>query len=69
MNKLSFGEFEYKVMAKVTIIMPTLNVEKYIDETINSVLRQTLRDIELIIIDAGSSDKTVDIISRVEHWT
>lgn len=64
MNKLSFGE--YKGMAKVSIIMPTLNVEKYIDETMNSVLGQTLRDIELIIIDAGSSDKTVDIISRVK---
>lgn len=49
-------------MPKVSIIMPCLNVAKYIDQCINSVIHQTLKDIEIIIIDAGSSDGTLEII-------
>ena len=43
---------------KVSIIMPSLNVADYIDECIQSALDQTLEDIEIICIDAGSTDGT-----------
>lgn len=43
---------------KVSIIMPSLNVVDYIDECIQSALNQTLDDIEIICIDAGSTDGT-----------
>ena len=43
---------------KVSIILPTLNAADYIDEAVGSVLRQSLDDIELIVIDAGSTDGT-----------
>jgi glycosyltransferase involved in cell wall biosynthesis len=43
---------------KVSVIMPSLNVADYIDECMESALNQTLNDIELICIDAGSTDGT-----------
>jgi len=51
-------------MPKVTVIMPCLNMEKYIRECVESVLFQTLRDIEVLIIDAGSTDGTIEIIKE-----
>lgn len=47
---------------KVSIIMPSLNVAEYIDESIQSVLNQTLKDIEIICVDAGSTDGTIEKI-------
>ena len=46
--------------AKVSVIMPSLNVVKYIDECVESVLNQTLKDIEIICVDAGSDDGTYE---------
>ena len=44
--------------------MPTLNVARYIDQCINSVIDQTLEDIEIIIVDAGSNDGTLEILQE-----
>lgn len=44
--------------------MPSLNVVEYIDECIKSVLNQTLTDIEIICVDGGSTDGTLDIIQQ-----
>lgn len=51
-------------MPEVSIITPSYNSEKYITETIQSVLSQTLTDWEWIITDDKSSDKTVEIIEQ-----
>lgn len=51
-------------MPLVSIIMPSLNVARYIDECIQSVINQTLNDIEIICIDAGSTDGTREIINK-----
>ncbi len=51
---------------KVTVILPSLNVGEYIDEALNSVCRQTLSEIEIICIDAGSTDGTWEIIKEAE---
>lgn len=48
--------------AKVTVLMPVRNGEKYIKDAINSVLNQTFEDFELLIVDDGSTDQTVDIV-------
>lgn len=42
----------------VSVIMPSLNVAEYIDECINSVIHQSLKDMEIICVDAGSTDGT-----------
>ena len=57
---------------KISIITVVLNREKTIGHTINSVLNQSYKNLELIIIDGRSSDKTLDIIksygSNVDHF-
>lgn len=48
----------------VSIIMPVYNVEAYLAECISSVLNQTYKNFELIIVDDGSSDKCPEIIDK-----
>ena len=49
----------------VSVVMPAYNAEKYIADAIRSVLRQTLTDLELIVIDDGSVDKTAQIVREM----
>jgi glycosyltransferase involved in cell wall biosynthesis len=51
----------------ITVITAVLNNEKFIEETILSILNQTYKNIEYIIIDGGSTDKTIDIIKKYEN--
>jgi glycosyltransferase involved in cell wall biosynthesis len=52
----------------VSIIIPTFNSEKFIAETIQSIQAQTYTKWEVIIVDDGSSDKTVSIISKLAQF-
>lgn len=47
---------------KVSIIIPCYNVEQYLEQCLNSVINQTLKDIEIIVINDGSTDGTGNII-------
>jgi len=49
---------------KVSIIIPVYNVEAYLEECLNSVIEQTFRDMEIIIINDGSTDRSVEIIQN-----
>ncbi len=49
---------------KISVVMPAFNAERYIDESIKSILDQTFQEFELIIIDDGSTDKTEQIIEE-----
>lgn len=51
-------------MPKVSVIVPVYNVEKYIERCINSLINQTLQDIEIIFIDDGSTDSSKIIIEK-----
>lgn len=52
-------------MCKVSVIMAAYNAEKYIEEAIRSVLNQTLPDFELIVINDGSEDQTLNAIKSI----
>lgn len=53
-------------MAKVSVIVPVYNGKKYINKCINSILRQTFKDIEIILVDDGSTDNTLNILKEYE---
>ena len=49
-------------MPKVSVVIPTYNCVKYVTEAIDSILNQTYKDFEIIVVDDGSSDKTIDVL-------
>jgi hypothetical protein len=52
----------------VSVVIPTFNAERTIEETLKSVLNQTLTDLEILVVDDGSHDRTWSIIRAVaEH--
>lgn len=53
-------------MAKVTVLMPTYNVAPWVGEAIRSVLRQTYRDFELLVVDDASTDNTLDVVRTID---
>ena len=52
---------------KVSVIMPSLNVAPYIEKCIYSVINQSLQDIEIICVDAGSTDGTLEILENYSN--
>ena len=53
-------------MNKVSIIIPVYNSEKYISKCLDSVLNQTYKDIEVLVINDGSKDNSIDILREYE---
>ncbi len=51
-------------MARVSVIIPTYNAEKFIAKTINSVLDQTYQDFEILVIDDESPDRSVEVCQQ-----
>lgn len=50
----------------ISVIIPMYNAEEYVENSINSILKQSLKDIEIICIDDGSTDSTIDIIEAYQ---
>lgn len=53
-------------MKKISIVILVYNIEKYLEECITSVIGQTLKDIEIIIINDGSTDNSLGIIEKYQ---
>lgn len=49
---------------KVSVIVPVYNVEKFIDKCLNSIVNQTLKEIEIIVVNDGSPDNSQKIIDK-----
>ena len=49
-----------------SIIVPVYNAERFLGEAIDSILRQTYKDFEIIVIDDGSTDDTAKVVSKFE---
>jgi glycosyltransferase involved in cell wall biosynthesis len=54
-------------MALISVLIANYNNGKYISEAIESVIRQTWRDWEIVVVDDGSSDQSVEIVSKYIH--
>ncbi len=50
---------------KVSVIMPAYNAERFVADAVESILGQTLRDIELLVYDDASSDRTTEICEKI----
>jgi len=51
----------------ISVVMPVYNAENYLDEAIQSILNQTYKDFEFIIINDGSTDKSLEIIEKYKN--
>lgn len=54
-------------MPKVSVVIPSYNHAAYIEQAIQTILSQTYRDLELIIVDDGSSDASPSILSKIHN--
>ena len=54
------------MMIKISIIMATLNSERFVYQAIKSILNQEIEELEIIVVDGGSTDGTIDIINKFQ---
>ncbi|MBQ6100230.1 MAG: glycosyltransferase family 2 protein [Methanobrevibacter sp.] len=52
-------------MVKVSVIIPVYNAEKYLEESIDGILNQTLDDLEVLCVDDGSTDRSLEILKEI----
>ena len=53
-------------MPRLTVLMPTYNVAPWVEEAIQSILKQTYRDFELLVVDDGSTDDTLEHVRAIK---
>lgn len=58
---------EKSFMAKVSVIIPVYNAEQYLRQCLDSIVEQTLSDIEVICVDDGSNDSSIDILNEYKR--
>ena len=52
------------VYPRVSVIIPVYNVEKYLRECLDSIVSQTLKEIEIICVNDGSTDSSLEILKE-----
>lgn len=72
LRKKGYFKRSFKNKPLISIITVVFNGEKHLEETIQTVINQTYDNVEYIIIDGGSTDKTIDIIKKyedkIDYW-
>ena len=66
-NPIFFDKIIHENHCKVSIIIPVYNTGKYLSELVNSIFSQSLRDYEIIFIDDGSTDNSLEIMKQYER--
>lgn len=60
------------MLPKISIVIPSFNQGKYIEQTIKSIIDQSYKNVEIIIFDAGSTDGTIEVIKKydkqISYW-
>lgn len=59
-----FAQNSEKVIPKVSVVVPVYNAEKYLKECLDSLVNQTLKDIEIICVNDGSTDNSLEILNE-----
>ena len=54
-------------MVKISIIMPVYNDEEYLEESISTIVNQSLKDVELICVNDGSTDRSLEILEELQE--
>ena len=54
-------------MAEVSIIIPVYNVAKYLHRCLDSIVNQTFKDIEIVIVDDGSTDESLRVCEEYKY--
>ena len=54
-------------MVKVSVIVPIYNNEEYLDKCLSSLIGQSLEDIEIICVNDGSGDSSLDILNKYKQ--
>ena len=54
---------------KVSVVVPVYNVEKYVEKCLNSLVNQTFKDIEIIVVNDGSKDNSLEVVKKFENDT
>ena len=57
-----------KSWPKISVVVPSLNQSEFIEETLRSILLQAYPNFELFVMDAGSTDGTVEILHKYSRW-
>ena len=50
---------------KVSVVIPVYNTEKYVRQAVESVMYQSLKELEIIVVDDGSTDKSLSIVEKL----
>lgn len=67
LQELPTFHYDYPHSPAISVLIPCLNSDSYLQECIESILNQTFQDIEIIFIDAGSTDNTLNIIKKYKE--
>ena len=54
-------------MTKVSVVVPVYNTSKYIERCLKTLLNQTLSDIEIICVNDGSTDNSLEILEKISE--